>query len=132
MEAMRQSLGVLERKDILGIAPEGMRNKTGALLRAKPGIVTLALRSAAPLQPIANWGSENFRKNLKCLKRTDFHVRVGPAFHLDLRGQHITKEIRQQMADEIMYQLAKLLPSEYRGEYADLENATENYLRFVE
>jgi hypothetical protein len=31
----------------------------------------------------------------------------------------------------MMYQLARLLPENYRGEYADLENATEKYLRFV-
>jgi hypothetical protein len=30
-----------------------------------------------------------------------------------------------------MYQLAKLLPEEFRGEYSDLEKATEKYLRFV-
>jgi hypothetical protein len=32
--------------------------------------------------------------------------------------------------DEMMYQLAKLLPEKYRGEYGDIENATEKYLRF--
>lgn len=131
MDAMRKSLGVLEQNNILGISPEGTRNKTGALLRAKPGIVTLAMRSAAPLQPMAHWGGENFKTNLKRLKRTDFHIRVGPIFHLDLGSERMTKEIRQQMADEIMYQLAKLLPAEYRGEYADLGKATETYLRFV-
>lgn len=132
MDAMRKSLGALEQNAILGISPEGTRNKTGALLRAKPGIITLAMRSEAPLQPVAHWGGENFMKNLKRLKRTDFHIRVGRAFQLDLRGERMTKEIRQQMADEIMYQLAKLLPAEYRGEYTDLQNATEKYLRFID
>lgn len=131
MDAMRAALGALEQNNILGIAPEGTRNRTGGLLRAKPGIVMIATRSDAPLQAIAHWGGENFRDNLKRFKRTDFHIRVGPVFHLDARGARITKEIRQQMVDEMMYQLAKLLPPEYRGEYADLENATEEYLRFV-
>jgi len=131
MDAMRKSLGALERNNILGISPEGTRNKTGALLRAKPGIVILAMRSEAPLQPIAHWGGENFIKNLKRLKRTDFYIRVGPIFRLDAHGEHVSKEVRQQMADEIMYQLAKLLPPAYRGEYSDIENATETYLRFV-
>jgi 1-acyl-sn-glycerol-3-phosphate acyltransferase len=83
------------------------------------------------LQVAAHWGGENFKENIRRLKRTDFHIRVGPVFHLDAHGKRVTKEIRQQMADEIMYQLAKLLPAEYRGEYADLEKATEEYLRFV-
>ncbi len=31
----------------------------------------------------------------------------------------------------MMYQLAKLLPAYYRGEYSDLENATEKYIRWL-
>lgn len=30
-----------------------------------------------------------------------------------------------------MYQLTKLLPENYRGEYADLEQATEKYIRWL-
>ncbi len=81
--------------------------------------------------PIAHWGGENFLKNLKRLKRTDFYIRVGKPFVLDAGGERVTKEIRQQMADEMMYQLAKLLPEYYRGEYADLEKATEKYIRWL-
>lgn len=132
MEATRKALAALEKGKILGVAPEGTRNKTGALLRAKPGLVILAQHGNAPLQPIAHWGGENFTRNLKRLKRTDFQLRVGRMFRLDAGGERVTKEIRQQMADEMMYQLAKLLPAEYRGEYADLDNATEKYLRFVD
>jgi hypothetical protein len=42
----------------------------------------------------------------------------------------VTGEVRQQMVDEIMYQLAALLPSAYRGDYANLDAATETYLWF--
>ena len=132
MDAMRAAIGALEKNTILGISPEGTRSKTGALLKAKPGIVMLAMHSKSPIQVAAHWGGEKFTENLKRLKRTDFKIRVGPIFYLDAHGVRVTKEIRQQMADEMMYQLAKLLPAEYRGEYADLENATEQYLRFVE
>jgi hypothetical protein len=34
------------------------------------------------------------------------------------------------MTDEIMYQLAALLPPAYRGHYANLDEATERFLRF--
>lgn len=132
MEALRAALDVLERGLILGIAPEGTRNKTGQLLRAHGGIALLALKSGAPLLPIAHWGGEHFRANLKRLRRTDFFIRVGRPFVLEADGARVTKEVRQQMADEMMYQLAKLLPTYYRGEYSDLENATEQYIRWVE
>lgn len=128
IEAMRKSLDILKRGYILAIAPEGTRNKTGVLIKAYPGMVTLALRSDAPLLPIVHWGGENFSKNIKRLKRTDFHIRVGEPFKLDPGNERVTKEIRQQMTDEMMYRLAALLPESYRGAYADLENATDKYL----
>ena len=131
MAAMHKSLDMLGKGYILGISPEGTRSREGKLLRARGGIAMLGLHSKAPLQAVAHWGGENFGRNVKKFKRTDFNVRVGPIFYLDAHGERVSKEVRQQMADEMMYQLAKLLPVEYRGEYSDLENATEKYLRFV-
>jgi 1-acyl-sn-glycerol-3-phosphate acyltransferase len=128
IEAMRKSLETLENGNILAIAPEGTRNKNGVLLRAQPGIITLALRSGAPLLPVAHWGGETFLTNLKRLKRTDFHIRVGKPFRLDPGNLRVSKAVRQQMVDEMMYRLAALLPEYYRGAYADLENTTEKYL----
>ncbi len=132
MVAMRKSLEALEKGYILGISPEGTRSREGQLLRAHGGIAMLALHSGAPLQPIAHWGGENYGRNVKKFKRTNFDIRVGSIFYLDARGERVTKDVRQKMADEMMYQLARLLPESYRGEYADLENATEKYLRFLE
>jgi len=128
IEAMRKSLDVLEKGYILAIAPEGTRNKTGVLIKGHPGVVTLALRSGAPLLPVVHWGGENFSINIKRWRRTDFHVRVGESFKLDTRGERVTREVRQQMVDEMMYRLAALLPEYYRGAYADLGKATEKYL----
>jgi 1-acyl-sn-glycerol-3-phosphate acyltransferase len=128
MEAMRKSLAALEQGYILAIAPEGTRNKTGKLIKAYPGVITLALRSGAPLLPVAHWGGENFLSNLKRLKRTDFHIRVGEPFKLDPGNERVTREARQQMVDEMMFRLAKMLPESYRGAYANLGNATDKYL----
>ena len=132
LEAMKKSLHVLERGYIFGMAPEGTRNRTGVLARAEPGVAVLALRSMAPVLPIAHWGGEKLRENLRRLRRTDFHIRVGRAFRLDAHGERVTREIRQQMADEIMCQVAELLPQEYRGVYADVENAPREYVQFLE
>jgi len=128
LEAVRKSLDALEKGHILAIAPEGTRNKTGKLIRAYPGVITLALRSGAPLLPVAHWGGENFLANLKGMKRTDFHIRVGEPFKLNPCADRVSREVRQQMVDEMMYRLAALMPDYYRGAYADLENATEKHL----
>jgi len=67
-------------------------------------------------------------KNLKRFKRTDFHIRVGEPFKVETQGVKVTSEIRQQIVDEMMYEIAKLLPEEYRGAYADLSKATGKFL----
>jgi 1-acyl-sn-glycerol-3-phosphate acyltransferase len=128
MRALKGALRALENGLIFGIAPEGTRNYTGRLKRALPGAVIIALHSGAPIIPIAHWGGENFMKNLKRFKRTDFHMRVGEPFKLKVEGVKMTGEIRQQIVDEMMYELAKLMPAEYRGEYADMSKATSQYI----
>jgi 1-acyl-sn-glycerol-3-phosphate acyltransferase len=132
MDAMRKSLECLKEGNILGISPEGTRNKTGKLLKAHPGIVALALHSGAPILPIAHWGGEKFKSNLKHLKRTDFKISVGNQFTIHTNGEKIDKKTRQKIVDEMMYQLANLMPTEYRGEYSDFSKVTSNYLKEIE
>lgn len=121
--ALRKALKALDEGFIFGIAPEGTRNKTGRLNRAHPGAVMLAIHSKANILPVVHWGGENFLKNLSRLRRTDFHIRVGEPFRLKLEGVKVTREIRQQIADEMMIKLAELLPAEYHGAY---EKVTKN------
>ena len=128
MSALKKALQALKQGMLFGVAPEGTRNKTGRLIRARPGVVVLATLANAPLIPIANWGGENFLSNLKKFKRTDFHIRVGKPFRLETNMAKVTPEMRQEIVDEMMYRLATLLPEEYRGEYSDLEKATGKYL----
>jgi 1-acyl-sn-glycerol-3-phosphate acyltransferase len=129
MVAMRMALEALKHNYILGIAPEGTRSSSKALMRAHPGIVSIALHSGAALIPLAHWGGEDFLPNLKRFKRTDFHIRVGEPFRLDPGNDRTTKGVRQAMADEMMYRLAALLPERYRGEYMRSELTTERYLK---
>ena len=129
--ALRQALEALEAGQILAVAPEGTRSGHGRLGRGHPGVVLLALRSGAPLLPVVYHGGERLRRNLASLRRTDFHIVVGQRFHVDPGGFKVTREVRQQITDEIMYQLAALLPPDYRGYYADLASASEAYLRFL-
>jgi len=130
LDAMRQALGVLKAGGMLIISPEGTRSGHGRLQEGHPGIVPLALKSGAPLLPVGYFGSENYKENLKKLRRTDFHLAVGKAFRLDAGGGSATREVRQGMVDEVMYQLASILPEAYRGAYAEMSKKTEQYLVF--
>ena len=128
--AIRLGLEALEKGSILAVAPEGTRSEDGILLKGHPGVVIMALRSGAPLLPMTCYQHEDFWDNLTHLRRTDFRIAVGHPFSLQTNGISVTREVRQQMVDEIMYQIAALLPPAYRGVYANLSDATETYLRF--
>ena len=78
--------------------------------------------------PVAYHGSVGFEQNLRSLRRTDFNIVVGEPFCLDAHGTRVTRAVRQQMADEVMYRVAALLPSQYRGAYSELDSATEDYV----
>jgi 1-acyl-sn-glycerol-3-phosphate acyltransferase len=129
--AIRRGLAVLEAGDILALAPEGTRSNDGILQRGHPGIGLLALRSKAPLIPLAFHGSEQYRANLPRLRRTDFYIRVGEPFTVDAGGARVRGVVRQQIVDEIMYEIASLLPPAYRGAYSDMTAKTQDYLRFL-
>jgi 1-acyl-sn-glycerol-3-phosphate acyltransferase len=128
LDAMRRALNLLNEGGMLIISPEGTRSSNGRLQNGHPGIVPLALKSGAPLLPVGYYGGENYKENVKKLKRTDFHLVVGKPFCLSAGGETATREVRQQMVDEVMYQLASILPEAYRGNYADMTKKTERYL----
>lgn len=130
--ALREGLAALRQGRILGVAPEGTRSGDGRLQPGNPGVALLALRSGAPLLPVVHYGGERFWDNLRRLRRTDFRLAVGRLFSLDPGGVRVSGPVRQRMTDEIMYQLARLLPPAYRGAYEDLEASTEAFLRFEE
>ena len=132
MSALKKAFKALDDGYIFGIAPEGTRNKTGRLKRAHPGAVTLAVHSGVPIMPLVHWGGENFLKNLARFKRTDFYMRYGKPFKLELDGVKMTREVRQQVADEMMMRIAELMPPEYRGYYEKVTPPAKSFTKVVE
>ena len=51
--AIRKASEVLAKGWALGIAPEGTRSKSGQMQEGKPGTIMLALKSGAPVVPVA-------------------------------------------------------------------------------
>jgi 1-acyl-sn-glycerol-3-phosphate acyltransferase len=129
-EAFRRGLQALDQGRIVAVAPEGTRSH-GVLQRGLPGVVLLALRSKAPLLPLVYFGHEGFRDNLRKLRRTDFHVRVGEPFMVEPVPGRVDGNTRQAIVDEIMVRLANLLPPAYRGVYADAVNQAPVFTREV-
>lgn len=136
LRAMRMALQALDDGKLLVLAPEGSRSVDGRLRRGHGGVVQIALRSGAPILPVAHTGGEQFWGNLKHLRRTDFSLRVGQPFVLvrpdDDDGQlSIGREMRTQMADAVMRRLALLLPPERRGVYAEAPAEPDRCIRVL-
>jgi 1-acyl-sn-glycerol-3-phosphate acyltransferase len=130
--AIQQGLQALKAGKIVVITPEGTRSGHGRLQRGLPGVVVLALHSQAPLMPLVFYGTETYRRNLKHLQRSDFHVKVGRSFHIDPQEVKVTRLVRQEIADEIMFELADLLPIRYRGAYSEPRPHPPRFLRYLQ
>ena len=130
LSAIKVAVARIKAGDIFAMAPEGTRSHDAKLLRAHSGIAMLGYMSGAPIIPIAGYGHENYASDFKRLRRPNYQLKVGKPFRLDSGGVRVKGDMRQEMADEIMYQLAAMLPEKYRGEYADLSRATKKYLNF--
>lgn len=130
-QALRTAFEALEAGLALLIAPEGHRSATTELSEAHEGIAYVAQRAHVPIVPVAISGTEQFKHNIKRLQRTPVTYRFGQPFYLEADTERASGQMLKQMTDEAMYQLAALLPPEQRGLYANLDEATTKYVRWV-
>lgn len=104
------------------IAPEGGRSHQTAMRRAKPGVAYIFEKAQVPIIPAGIIGTtSDYWKNAKRGKRPPLILRIGAPFNLPPmiskgKDRHAS---RQRNADLVMSHLARLLPVEYRGVYAE-------------
>lgn len=118
-QALKAVLQRLKAGRTVGIAPEGTRSPTGALQRGKEGAAYIALKSGVRVLPVAIWGVEQILSSLKRLRRAEVYIRFGEPFALEVDPNLSRSAQLEQGTYEIMMALARLLPPEYRGVYAD-------------
>ena len=114
-KGLSQALALLKAGEVIGIFPDAVI--APSLVQAKAGVAALAVRSGAPVLPVAIWGTERVRIwPLPRGRRRTVHLRFGAPRVLDragVRGQGL-----QQLADSLMTDVAAMLPPAYRGYYA--------------
>ncbi|MGA9524171.1 MAG: lysophospholipid acyltransferase family protein [Myxococcaceae bacterium] len=131
IEALRKALAVLKQGDSVLIFPEGGRSRTGALIRARRGASLLAEKARVPVVPIALIGTEKLMPindtdmSKERMRSADVKVRIGRPFRVeDLKAEVAgAEDERQALVDAMMKRVAALLPQEYRGDYAEHEEA---------
>ena len=132
--SLRKGQEVLESGKLLGIYPEGTRSPDGRLYRGKTGPVRLALRTGAPLIPVAMIGMfEVLPPGSNVPKITRVGIRVGKPLDLRRYGGEGARErdparaarerdpdrfVLRTATDELMYELMLLSGQEYVDEYA--------------
>jgi 1-acyl-sn-glycerol-3-phosphate acyltransferase len=122
VEAFRLARRILDEGHILFVFPEGTRSPDGALQEARDGLALLALRTGAPIVPIAIAGSNRVWPRGQKLPRPGGHVtiRIGTAFRpTDLLPPSMDRRTAKGLVTTmIMDRIAALLPPSQRGAYA--------------
>ena len=121
LKAMRKMIALMQDGKCLVIAPEGTRSRTGGLIEGKPGVTYLAARAGFPVIPVAITGTQDevLLANAKRFKRSFVTLTAGKLFTVPPLPNKDRDVALQKYTDEIMCQIAALLPAEYRGVYAD-------------
>lgn len=125
--AINRSLQVLNRDEVLGIFPEGAKNPP-ALGKAMLGTAMIAITSGAPILPVGISGTESVGNGVRILyPKGTFRITIGKPFHVWNESDKKTRENIEAVTDEIMEQIAALLPESYRGVYHNDWNGERTY-----
>lgn len=125
--ALREILTRMKRGGLMVIAPEGTRSKTESLQEGKMGVAFLASKSGYPVIPIALTGTEDrgIADNLKHFRRSKIKAVGGDLFYIEIPKGKGREQALRAATDELMCQIAALLPEQYRGHYKDFPRVQE-------
>ncbi|MEN8172085.1 MAG: lysophospholipid acyltransferase family protein [Chloroflexota bacterium] len=118
-EALRASEAIMAQDGVIGIFPEG-GSWAKTLRPARPGTAYLAARTETTLLPVGLYGlNEIFPLRLRDQAKARIVIGkpFGP-FKVTGRGRQRRQQL-DQIGEEIMHEIAALLPDELRGRYAD-------------
>lgn len=121
LKAIRKMIALMEEGKCLIIAPEGTRSRLGSLIEGKPGAAYLAARSGFPVIPVGITGTADkvVLENLKRFRKSTITLTGGKPFIIPSLPNKDRDAALKNATDEIMCQIAALLPEQYRGVYAE-------------
>ena len=108
--AIQHSIKVLDQAQVLGIFPEGTRNRGKGLRPAKTGIARFSQVGNYPIVPVAIHGTQYILR--KFPHRTAVTVSIGVPIYPQKNETHLG------LTERVMFSLADLLPPESRGVYS--------------
>jgi 1-acyl-sn-glycerol-3-phosphate acyltransferase len=123
-EALRYALRALDRDQAVLMFPEGSISPTGGLQKGRTGLAWLALKTQAPILPVAIAGSETFPSWRMPVPLASWQVNIGTPFTPPVVEGPITRPLLNSVTDMVMERIAALLPESYRGVYTDALKVT--------
>ncbi|PRQ11135.1 1-acyl-sn-glycerol-3-phosphate acyltransferase [Corynebacterium sp. 13CS0277] len=123
-DAMNAGVKVIEAGDLLGIYPEGTRSPDGRIYKAKTGMARIALRTGAPVVPVAMFGTRQANPiGSWVLRPAKVRVAVGapidPVAYVEAQGlARDSHEAARALADHVQHILADLSGNPYVDAYA--------------
>jgi 1-acyl-sn-glycerol-3-phosphate acyltransferase len=122
--ALERALQVLAAGEVILIAPEATRHP--ALGQARVGVAYLGYKSGAPIIPVTVENTAGYPTLMGPWNahKPGAYFRLGRPIRFKPIPGRPPRERLRLMTDELLYQLAAMLPEHRRGYYADLSRAT--------
>jgi 1-acyl-sn-glycerol-3-phosphate acyltransferase len=120
-QAIRAATDQLRQGKVFIIYPEGTRSKTHTLSKGHGGVAMIALRAGVPVVPVAIYGSERLFKSF----RPEVNIHYGKPMLLQPKGAKLTRDDIDSATEEIMHQIAAMMPERYRGVYGQHAEAEQ-------
>lgn len=120
LAALDASAAVLERGGVFAIHPEGTRSPDGRLYRGRTGVARLAMRTGAPVVPVAIQGTDKVQPRGQAVPKLGrIGLRIGAPMDFAGRDDGVPRgRAARQVTDEIMEAIRRLSGQEYVDDYA--------------
>ncbi|MBN1483238.1 MAG: 1-acyl-sn-glycerol-3-phosphate acyltransferase [Chloroflexia bacterium] len=117
--ALHQAEQFLRQGWLFCMFPEGTRSRTPGMGHGHNGAALLALRTGAPILPIAVMGTHLVMPEGRFFPRRDrISLRIGKPLIVSRLSGRLDRQVLEELTERIMRNIAALLPQEYHGVYA--------------
>lgn len=124
--AIEYGVELLREGKVVGMFPEGTRNRGKPLRRGKSGAVRMALEADVPVVPVAVLGVPHLHENWNNPFRPS---RLSIQFGTPIRFEQGTMEEVQAHTSEVMLAIARMMPTDLRGHYGEAFRSSRDRTR---
>lgn len=107
--AIKMALDLLKQGEVIGIFPEGTRNRTGQVLAPQHGVALLAIKADASIVPAAVTGTTVRRRILGIPVPSKVIVRIGKPISVAEYDGRVDKDTITELSQKVMKRIRELM-----------------------